>query len=61
MKTFACKDVGVDCDWKTQGRDEEEVVRNVREHADKEHGIKEMSDDLLRKVKARIRDRRTAA
>jgi hypothetical protein len=32
MKTFTCRDVGVDCDWKTQGSNEQEILKAVEEH-----------------------------
>jgi predicted small metal-binding protein len=61
MKSFACKDIGMECDWKIQGKDNDEILRDVRKHADEKHGLKQLSDDLVKKVKARIKDQRTAA
>lgn len=32
-KTYTCRDVGVDCDWKISGVTEDNVMANVAEHA----------------------------
>lgn len=32
-KTYTCRDVGVDCDWKTSGATEDEVMALISEHA----------------------------
>jgi predicted small metal-binding protein len=37
------------------GRDEEEVLQKAAEHA-KEHGIREVTPELMERVKANIRD-----
>jgi predicted small metal-binding protein len=37
------------------GHTEEEVLRNAAEHA-KEHGIKEVTPELMQKVRSAIRD-----
>jgi predicted small metal-binding protein len=38
-----------------RGKDEQEVLKNAMEHA-KEHGIREVTPELMQKVKAAIRD-----
>jgi len=43
------------CTHVVRGRDEEEVLKNAMEHA-KEHGIREVTPELMAKVKAAIRD-----
>jgi predicted small metal-binding protein len=43
------------CTHVIRGKDEEEVLRNAAEHA-KEHGIREVTPELMQKVKAAIRD-----
>jgi len=48
-KTYTCRDVGVDCDWKVSGKDE---------HARTVHKMDPIPADLERKVRAAIRDQR---
>ena len=43
------------CTHVVRGKDEEEVLKNAMEHA-KEHGICEVTPELMAKVKAAIRD-----
>ncbi len=57
-KTYACRDVGVDCDWRVRGNDEAEVMRKIRDHARVVHKIDPIPADLERKVRAAIRDER---
>ena len=33
-KTYTCRDVGVDCDWKTRGATEDEVMASISDPAD---------------------------
>jgi predicted small metal-binding protein len=57
-KTLACRDVGMDCEFKIQGETEDEVVRKAGEHARNVHKIEKISPDLERKVRSSIRDQR---
>lgn len=56
MKTLACRDMGVDCDFVAKGQTDEEVVAAGMRHAASRHPeyIKElhktMSDDDLREA-----------
>lgn len=43
------------CTHVIRGKDDEEVLKNAMEHA-KEHGIREVTPELMQKVKAAIRD-----
>jgi predicted small metal-binding protein len=43
------------CTHVVRGKDEQEVLKNAMEHA-KEHGICEVTPELMAKVKAAIRD-----
>ncbi len=43
------------CTHVVRGKDDEEVLKNAMEHA-KEHGICEVTPELMAKVKAAIRD-----
>ena len=55
-KVLKCRDAGVDCDFEARGATEEDILRQAAEHAKKDHGMTEMSPDLLAKVNAAIRD-----
>lgn len=55
-KVLKCKDVGMDCDFVARGKTEEEVLKLAAEHAGPAHGITEMSDDVVAKVRAAIHD-----
>jgi predicted small metal-binding protein len=56
MKTFTCRDAGVDCDQKFQGGTDEEIMKQVKMHALDAHGIGEMSPDMQQKVQGAIRN-----
>jgi len=45
------------CTHVVRGKDEAEVMKNAMEHA-KEHGIRQMTPDLMAKVKQAIRDQK---
>lgn len=55
-KTMSCRDVGPDCDFVAEGETDEEIMKQVTEHARTEHGIEEVPPELAEKAKAAIRD-----
>jgi predicted small metal-binding protein len=61
MKTFGCKDIGMNCDWKVEAKTDEEIVREVKQHAQNAHNINTMSDELMKKIRSRIRESKSAA
>ena len=56
-KIIYCNEVapGSQCDHVVRGATEEEALRNAAEHA-KQHGIVEVTPELVAKVKAAMRD-----
>ena len=48
-------DPSSECTHVVRGKDEAEVLKNAMEHA-KQHGIREVTPDLMAKVKQAIRD-----
>jgi predicted small metal-binding protein len=56
-KVIDCNQVAPEagCDHVVRGATEEEALRNAAEHA-KEHGIVEVTPELIEKVKAAMRD-----
>ena len=56
-KTYTCLDVGVDCDWKTSGETEDEVMANIGEHAAEVHPDVELTPELMATVRSVIKDK----
>lgn len=55
-KKMNCRDAGPDCDFVARGETEEEIMKQVAEHARTEHGIEEVLPELAEKAKAAIKD-----
>ncbi len=55
-KTYTCRDVGVDCDWKTSGATEDEVIASISEHAAQVHPTIELTPELMATVRSAIKD-----
>ena len=55
MPSFACKDIGMKCDWKATASKETELMPQITQHAAKAHNMKTMSPDMMKKVKAAIK------
>ncbi len=55
-KTVSCRDIGADCDFVARGNSEEEVLRQVAEHARTDHQMSEIPAEMRDKVVAAIRD-----
>lgn len=55
-KILNCRDVGFDCDGVCQAETEEEVLQMASEHARTMHNIDEISEEVVAKVRAAIRD-----
>ena len=55
-KTYTCRDVGVDCDWKTSRATEDEVMATIEAHAAQVHSTIELTSELLAAVRGAIKD-----
>jgi predicted small metal-binding protein len=55
-KTVSCRDVGADCDFVARGDSEEDVLRQVTDHARTAHKMSEIPQDVKDKVVAAIHD-----
>jgi predicted small metal-binding protein len=55
-RRMSCRDVGPDCDFVARGETDEEVMRQVAEHARTAHGMEEVPPELAEKAKAAIKD-----
>lgn len=56
MKTVSCKDVGVDCGFTAKAETEPELMKILEKHAREKHNMKELSADMKKKIKTRIKD-----
>lgn len=52
---LSCRDVGVDCDFIARGKDENEIMRKLEEHAKKEHGMKEIPQEIRTKARKALK------
>lgn len=55
-KVVKCRDVGFDCDGVVRAETEQEVLAKVAQHAKEAHGMTEVTEDVVAKVKSAIRD-----
>lgn len=55
-KRISCADVGLDCDFAAMADSEEELLELVAEHAERVHGIDEITPELQGKVNRAIED-----
>ena len=55
MRVLRCRDAGFDCDHVIRAESEEELLRQVAEHAQTVHGL-EVTPELVEQVKGLIRD-----
>ena len=50
-----CRDVGFDCDGVVRAESEEELLKQVAEHAGSAHGVEEVTEEIVAQVKSVIR------
>lgn len=55
-KVIRCRDVGFDCDSVIRADTEEEALRQAAQHARKAHGLEDLTDEVVAKVKAVMQD-----
>ena len=56
VKTYTCRDVGVDCDWSASSETEEGLMELIGEHAKKVHPEIELTPELVATVKGAFKD-----
>ena len=49
-----CRDVGFDCEGVVKAEAEEDLLRQVADHASSAHGVEEVTDEIVEKVKSVI-------
>ncbi len=55
-KKFACGDVVDGCAWSVTARDESELFQKISEHARNVHKMTAIPDEVIQKVKSKIKD-----
>jgi predicted small metal-binding protein len=54
-KNITCADIMPGCDFKAEAETDQELLSQVAKHAAEAHGVKDITPDLLEKVKATIK------
>lgn len=56
MATFACKDMGFECDWNISSDNKEDMMKEIAAHGMEAHGLTEadMTPEMMEKVEAAI-------
>lgn len=55
-KVIHCRDVGFDCDGVIRAETEEEALNMAAEHAKSVHGLKDVTPEVVAKVKSVMRE-----
>lgn len=55
MLSFKCRDLGMSCDFHATANKEGDLMKKIADHAAKSHNIKDIDEDMLKKVKAAIK------
>ena len=50
-----CRDVGFDCEGVVRAESQDDLLQQVAAHAQSVHGLKEVTDEIVAKVKSVIR------
>ena len=54
-KQLSCSDVGMACGFQVRAKTEAEVMKLAKTHAAEAHGLKEISADTEKKIKAAVK------
>jgi predicted small metal-binding protein len=55
-KVIRCRDVGFDCDGVIKAPTEKEALALAAEHAKKVHGVKDITPEIVQKIKSVMRE-----
>ena len=55
-RTFACREVGIECQWLITAETEDRLLSKIRGHVAEIHRDLEMTPELTAKVQAAFRD-----
>lgn len=54
-KVLRCRDVGFDCDAVVRADSDEEILQQAAAHATRDHGLEQVTDEVVKKVLDSIR------
>jgi predicted small metal-binding protein len=52
---FACKDIGMNCSFRTEAPTEAELLKKIAEHAKTAHNLDSVPPDVMAKIRKAIR------
>jgi predicted small metal-binding protein len=55
-KVVNCRDVGFDCEGVVRAESEQELLAKVAQHANEVHGLTEVTEEIVAKVKSVTRE-----
>lgn len=55
-KVMKCREVGLDCNFIARADIEEEILDQVAAHANTTHGVQDIPEDVVARVRGVIRD-----
>jgi predicted small metal-binding protein len=55
MASFKCKDVGMKCNFEVKDENPDELMQIIALHGEKSHDIKEISPEMMEKVKKAVK------
>lgn len=55
MKDFHCRDAGLDCDFVARGQSNDDILKQVGKHAERDHHMS-VTPDLTKRVEGLIHD-----
>ncbi len=53
---FACRDIGMSCDFKVDAANMDALMPKIAEHAKRAHGMDKIDDATMAKVRAAIKE-----
>ncbi len=57
-KEFACRDIGLDCNFKASAKTQEGLMPKIAQHAKEAHRLDPIPPETLQKVTAAIKDKK---
>ncbi len=55
-KKFACRDIGIECDFTAEAASTEELVPKIAEHAKTAHNMEQIDEATMAKINAAIKE-----
>ncbi len=55
IPSFKCRDIGMNCPFETAGKNEDEIMKKITEHAGKVHNMKTIDRGTMEKIKGAIK------